>query len=498
MIFDRLNYRFKVNQKIIRQISTQEIRIYKKIDYFNNNVKFSIIFQILKYIKTYSIQINNKQMGWFTKSKDKKKKEEEEKKKKEAELKQANEKRLQEEQKQNYSNKKPEVDEQAQQEEIIKEEDVWIFESIVQFLVSPVFKAPIHQMIDDKCIYFENTKNISNEHKEVHQEYKNMLNELIIGLSQDIGVEPDKIMELCQIAANLRSHRKHFIYFQFYYHFEEFIKIMAKRNVDLEAEAFRQLQKKNQGNNQQRAMQFNDQDDYERAIQNSLSNTQNIGGDELQRAILASQQEFENKKKLQDQEDEMLQQALRISKIENEGKQNKAEYKNGHVESKKIQKPEQKGNDDDDDLIQINDSDDDLGGDDDDDNLYFDFKKDKNEQQQKPDQNFDKMLFESRQNLLKNLDNLSVNPDNSSSQQYAQQQPAETLEERKERLKKQREMLLEKKRMERANELDEYADKQNQELLNQDDDEDDTKSQMEIKKKKELVNKIKAEIAGNK
>ncbi|KAL4464881.1 hypothetical protein ABPG74_011442 [Tetrahymena malaccensis] len=437
-------------------------------------------------------------MGWFTKSKDKKKKEEEEKKKKEAELKQANDKRLQEEQKQNSLNKKPEVGEQPQQQEFIKQEDEWIFESILQFLVSPVFKAPVHQMIDDKCIYFENTKNITNEHQEIHQEYKNMLNELVIGLSQDIGVEQNKIMELCELAVNLRSHRKYFIYFQLYYHFEDFIKMMAKRNVDLETEAFRQLQKKNQGNNnQQRAMQYNEQDDYERAIQNSLSNTQNLGGDELQRAILASQQEFENKKKLQDQEDEMLQQALRISKMENQGNQGKIENQNGHVESKKIEKPQQKANDDDDDLIQINDSDDDLGGDDDDDNLYYDFKKDKNEQQQKPDQNFDKMLFESRQNLLKNLDNLNINQNNSS-QQQAQQQPAETLEERKERLKKQREMLLEKKRMERANELDEYADKQNQELLNQDDDEDDTKSQMEIKKKKELVNKIKAEIAGNK
>ncbi|EAR95322.2 ARF-like 2-binding protein BART protein (macronuclear) [Tetrahymena thermophila SB210] len=437
-------------------------------------------------------------MGWFTKSKDKKKKEEEEKKKKEAELKQANEKKLQEEQKQNFSNRKPADDEPEQQQEFIKEEDVWIFESILQFLVSPVFKAPVHQMIDDKCIYFEDIKNISNDHKEIHQEYKNMLNELIIGLSQDIGAEPGKIMELCEHAVNLRSHRKYFVYFQLYYHLDDFVKMMAKRNVDLETEALRQLQKKNQGSNQQRGMQFNEQDEYERAIQNSLSNTQNIGGDELQRAILASQQEFENKKKLQDQEDEMLQQALRISKMENEGKQNKVEFQNGHVESKKIHKPQQKGNDDDDDLIQINDSDDDLGGDDDDDNLYFDFKKDKNEQQQKPDQNFDKMLFESRQNLLKNLDNLNINQNNSSSQQQAQQQPAETLEERKERLKKQREMLLEKKRMERANELDEYADKQNQELLNQDDDEDDTKSQMEIKKKKELVNKIKAEIAGNK
>jgi hypothetical protein len=60
------------------------------------------------------------------------------------------------------------------------------------------------------------------------------MDELILSLGTDLGVEPDKIIELCESGLNLRSQKKYFSYMLVYFHYDEFIKAMVHKNMYLQ------------------------------------------------------------------------------------------------------------------------------------------------------------------------------------------------------------------------------------------------------------------------
>lgn len=93
-----------------------------------------------------------------------------------------------------------------------------------------------------------------------------MIDELVIYLSQDIGVEPFKLMELSEIGLNFPSQLKYFVYFQMYYHFDDFVRIMARHNVALEEKALKHLMRKEKGENGEKAGGDKKDDEIARAI----------------------------------------------------------------------------------------------------------------------------------------------------------------------------------------------------------------------------------------
>jgi hypothetical protein len=62
---------------------------------------------------------------------------------------------------------------QFKKKEKTKEEVVWLYEYILQYIQSPIFRDPIKDFVDQNCINFEsNEAENSFEQTELHNVYK--------------------------------------------------------------------------------------------------------------------------------------------------------------------------------------------------------------------------------------------------------------------------------------------------------------------------------------
>ena len=51
----------------------------------------------------------------------------------------------------------------------------WILEIIQDYLMSPVWKNPIVNFVEENCIYFEEGEENSLEHTEIHNRFKSLI-----------------------------------------------------------------------------------------------------------------------------------------------------------------------------------------------------------------------------------------------------------------------------------------------------------------------------------
>lgn len=58
-------------------------------------------------------------------------------------------------------------------------ENDWLFDSIINFLRSPLWKTPIMSFLDEYCIIFDNEEENKLEYTKIHGDFKKLVEELL-------------------------------------------------------------------------------------------------------------------------------------------------------------------------------------------------------------------------------------------------------------------------------------------------------------------------------
>ena len=67
-------------------------------------------------------------------------------------------------------------------------ENDWFFDIIINFLRSPRWKTPVMSFLDEYCIIFDNEEENKLEYTKIHNDFKNLVEELIGHLLAELGV----------------------------------------------------------------------------------------------------------------------------------------------------------------------------------------------------------------------------------------------------------------------------------------------------------------------
>lgn len=114
----------------------------------------------------------------------------------------------------------------------------WVFECVVQFLKSPLWTNPVNGFIETHCHEFvsgeEENKLI---YTELHNKFREMVDDLLCGFLSDLGVSPDSFVEAIKSGANSElSSLVSEVLFAFD-DFPSFRALMEKKNIELDLEA---------------------------------------------------------------------------------------------------------------------------------------------------------------------------------------------------------------------------------------------------------------------
>lgn len=114
----------------------------------------------------------------------------------------------------------------------------WIFDAIYAFFQSARWQTPVQSFIEANCILFLGIEEqVSNDHKNIHKQFTTLIDSLMQLLLTDIGINQKQFLGACQQAKNNKNHWKIVKQILLVDDFEEFKKIMIKRNQDLERKA---------------------------------------------------------------------------------------------------------------------------------------------------------------------------------------------------------------------------------------------------------------------
>lgn len=122
----------------------------------------------------------------------------------------------------------------------------WIFDAIHGFFASPRWQGPVQTYIEKYCIYFMETNQaqsadqvakLKEEQTMIHREFTSLIDSLMQSLLKDIGIDQQQFLHACKEAKSRKSQWKIIKQILVVDDFEEFKKIMVKRNKDLERQA---------------------------------------------------------------------------------------------------------------------------------------------------------------------------------------------------------------------------------------------------------------------
>ena len=127
----------------------------------------------------------------------------------------------------------------------LEEEDEsfdFVFDFVLQFLESDRFDAAVMDFVDEKCEYFDSEEENKFIYTDIHREFRDHIEALITSNLGELGVTMDVFYESCVKGRNGRDvNRTVFEKLVAMEDFSTFKKIMVKRNMELQLEAFRSL-----------------------------------------------------------------------------------------------------------------------------------------------------------------------------------------------------------------------------------------------------------------
>eukprot|EP01017_Pseudomicrothorax_dubius_P034325 TRINITY_DN4691_c0_g1_i9.p1 TRINITY_DN4691_c0_g1~~TRINITY_DN4691_c0_g1_i9.p1 ORF type:complete len:456 (+),score=214.30 TRINITY_DN4691_c0_g1_i9:65-1432(+) len=209
-----------------------------------------------------------------------------------------------------------------------KREDEWIYEYILQYLTSPLWRFQIFGFVDENCVVFDTDEENKFAYTEIHNKFKKLIEQLLEDLLRDLGITQEQFLTTVEAGLANPAHKKIFEQLVIVENFLVFKKLMVKRNKELELEAMRALE---QAERQQQAADYegrNFQDEKDPEVRRILMEKEKA---EIEHAIAMSIAIEEERRRALDDEDKELQEAMRLSQ---------QEYQEGELRKKQSEEEE--------------------------------------------------------------------------------------------------------------------------------------------------------------
>jgi len=119
----------------------------------------------------------------------------------------------------------------------------WLSDYVLSFLKSPSWVAPIAQFVDEQCIIFEDQEENKLEYTECHNEFRQLIDNLLAAHLLELDVSNEQFEQFCQtgLSTNSTLHRVLVEQLLAVDDFLIFKAMMTKRNADLYREAQRRV-----------------------------------------------------------------------------------------------------------------------------------------------------------------------------------------------------------------------------------------------------------------
>eukprot|EP00696_Hemimastix_kukwesjijk_P011238 gnl/Hemi2/24116_TR8093_c0_g1_i1.p1 gnl/Hemi2/24116_TR8093_c0_g1~~gnl/Hemi2/24116_TR8093_c0_g1_i1.p1 ORF type:complete len:493 (-),score=200.12 gnl/Hemi2/24116_TR8093_c0_g1_i1:243-1721(-) len=119
----------------------------------------------------------------------------------------------------------------------------WLFESVLQYITSPYWDLQVTAFIEKNCVVFDDEEENKLAYNQIHQRFIELVDSLLEGFLQDIGVSAMEFYEACRVGAERDPLNKQV--FEMIMAVDDFLAfrtMMVKKNIELEMEALRAIQ----------------------------------------------------------------------------------------------------------------------------------------------------------------------------------------------------------------------------------------------------------------
>jgi hypothetical protein len=123
----------------------------------------------------------------------------------------------------------------------------WVFDYVMEVFKSPAWETPILSFIDEHCIFFDSEEENKLSHSEVHNQFRDIVERLLVQQLAEIGISAEDFAKACEVAIAGQRDAHKVVLDQIFAcdDFRVFKKLMVKRNIQLELEAMDELKKSN-------------------------------------------------------------------------------------------------------------------------------------------------------------------------------------------------------------------------------------------------------------
>lgn len=117
----------------------------------------------------------------------------------------------------------------------------WLTDILIDLMISPGWKYPIQDFIDQYCECFEDTEENKLIYSEIHEEFSSMVEGMLENLSNELGVSEGILVGVLDESLRNRKISYYFEYILATVDFLVFKRIMVKRNIEIEIETRKNL-----------------------------------------------------------------------------------------------------------------------------------------------------------------------------------------------------------------------------------------------------------------
>ena len=128
------------------------------------------------------------------------------------------------------------------------EGDVWLFDYMAGVMRSPCWDVPVMTFIDEHCIVFDSEEENKFSYSEIHAKFKVLIDNLLEQNLSAVGATEDQFFEACESvheSKGLSLSKDVLSHIMSVNDFLTFKKLMVKRNMELELEAVKALERNN-------------------------------------------------------------------------------------------------------------------------------------------------------------------------------------------------------------------------------------------------------------
>lgn len=123
----------------------------------------------------------------------------------------------------------------------------WIFDSVISFVKSPLWKVPITSFINENCVVFDDEDENKLEYTSIHNSFKKIVEEMLSNMLSEIGISEEIFAEACIKATKNPTHKMLLSEIMAVENFLAFKKLMVKRNRELSEEAMQLMKAQEAG-----------------------------------------------------------------------------------------------------------------------------------------------------------------------------------------------------------------------------------------------------------